>query len=516
MSMTLERAVSDVATPVPYGAPYLRVEKLRKAYGATVALDEVTLDLLPGEVHALLGENGAGKSTLVKILNGIVRADVGTMQLDGRAYAPHSLMDARHRGVSAAFQELSLLPNLSVATNLMMPSPRKGAMGLTSARRNEEAAAALLAEFGIRSVDPRSLIGDLALAEKQRIEIVRAMSQRPKVLILDEPTAALAEPEWLFDILARVTAGGTGVLYISHRLAEVRRLCARGTVLRNGRSVRTVALTGVSDAEIFRMMVGTSQDSRATDAQRKAIGAPSLSVRALAGRRVHDVSFDVRQGEIIGVAALEGQGQRGLFRMLAGLEPASGGTVQIDGKPANLHSAAAALRSGIGFLPEERKTEGVFLGLKTSSNISLSIVDQLSRFGLVRRRREMARVAAVSQTVDLQSRYLGMRIGALSGGNQQKALLGRVMVSGAQNLVLFDPTRGVDVSTKQVIYAAIRAFVARGGCALVYSTELAELVHLVDRCLVLYGGRVVGEVPGDRLTEDRLVSLATGHGDIAE
>jgi ribose transport system ATP-binding protein len=231
---------------------------------------------------------------------------------------------------------------------------------------------------------------------------------------------------------------------------------------------------------------------------------------------VHDVSFDVRQGEIIGVAALEGQGQRGLFRMLAGLEPASGGTVQIDGKPANLHSAAAALRSGIGFLPEERKTEGVFLGLKTSSNISLSIVDQLSRFGLVRRRREMARVAAVSQTVDLQSRYLGMRIGALSGGNQQKALLGRVMVSGAQNLVLFDPTRGVDVSTKQVIYAAIRAFVARGGCALVYSTELAELVHLVDRCLVLYGGRVVGEVPGDRLTEDRLVSLATGHGDIAE
>lgn len=505
-------AASIAAATVSAG--FLRVENLRKVYGATVALDDVTLDVLPSEVHGLLGENGAGKSTLVKLLNGIIRPDHGSMELGSQPYAPRSLMDARRHGVSAAFQELSLLPNLSVATNLMMPHPLKGAVALTSVRRNEEAASALLSEFHVNGVNPRSLVADLALADKQRIEIVRAISQRPKVLILDEPTAALAEPEWLFDILARLTTSGIGVLYISHRLAEVRRLCARGTVLRNGRSIETVSLSGVSDSQIFRMMVGSSQDARPGHGRGPKFGAPKLAVKGLNGHRLHDVSFDVREGEIVGVAALEGQGQRGLFRMLAGLEPILSGSVLIDGEPANLKSASAALRSGIGFLPEERKTEGIFLGLKTSSNISISIVDKLSRLGLIDRRMETAKVAAVGDDVELQRRYLDMRIGSLSGGNQQKALLARVLISGAKNLVLFDPTRGVDVSTKQVIYEAIRDFVGRGGCVLLYSTELAELVHLVHRCIVLYGGRIAGEVSELKLTEDRLVSLATGHGDI--
>ncbi len=511
-----DTASAQVVRPTGTHAPYLRAEGLSKAYGATIALSHVILEVHAGEVHALLGENGAGKSTLVKILSGIVLADQGRLEVDGRPFEPGSLLGARSAGVSTAFQELSLLPNLSVAVNLMLPNLIKGPTGINSARRNEQAAAALLQEFGVTTVDPASLIADLSLAEKQRVEIVRALSHRPRLLVLDEPTAALADPGWLFDIVERLSGEGVAILYISHRLAEVRRLCRRGTVLRNGRSIETVDLTGTPDAEIFRMMVGTSQDELKHKAAPNRNGrGPRLAVQGLAGRNVHDVSFEVGDGEILGVAALEGQGQRPIFRMLAGLEPMTGGSVTVEGKAADLRSPAAALRSGIGFLPEERKTEGIFLGLKTSSNISLPVLGRVLRGAFISRSRENALVAEASERVDLAKRYQGMRIAALSGGNQQKALLARVLLSGPRNLVLYDPTRGVDVGTKQVIYAAIRSFVEQGGSALIYSTELAELVHLAHRCLVVYGGRIVGDVAGSLLTEDRLVSFATGHGDIA-
>jgi ribose transport system ATP-binding protein len=507
---------SQVAGTTAGLLPYLRAEGLSKAYGATIALSHVSLDVHAGEVHALLGENGAGKSTLVKILSGIVLPDQGRLEVDGRSFAPGSLLEARAAGVSTAFQELSLLPNLSVAVNLMLPKLLKGRAGINSMRRNEQAAAALLQEFGVTTVDPASLVADLSLAEKQRVEIVRALSHRPRLLVLDEPTAALADPGWLFDIVERLTGEGVAILYISHRLAEVRRLCRRGTVLRNGRSIATVDLTGTPDSEIFRMMVGTSQDEpKHKVSSSRQSSAPRLAVKGLTGPNVHDVSFEVADGEILGVAALEGQGQRPIFRMLAGLEPITGGSVSVDGKPADLRSPAAALRSGIGFLPEERKTEGIFLGLKTASNVSLPILNRVLWGPFLNHRRENAVVAEASQDVDLAKRYQAMRISSLSGGNQQKALLARVLLAGPRNLVLYDPTRGVDVGTKQVIYAAIRNFVDQGGSALIYSTELAELVHLAHRCIVVYGGRIVGDVAGPLLTEDRLVSFATGHGDIA-
>jgi len=507
---------SQVAGTTAGLVPYLRAEGLSKAYGATIALSHVSLEVHAGEVHALLGENGAGKSTLVKILSGIVLPDQGRLEVDGRPFEPGSLLEARAAGVSTAFQELSLLPNLSVAVNLMLPNLLKGRAGINSMRRNEQAAAALLQEFGVTTVDPASLVADLSLAEKQRVEIVRALSHRPRLLVLDEPTAALADPGWLFDIVERLTGEGVAILYISHRLAEVRRLCRRGTVLRNGRSIATVDLTGTPDSEIFRMMVGTSQDEpkHKLNSSRHT-SAPRLVVKGLTGRNVHDVSFEVGDGEILGVAALEGQGQRPIFRMLAGLEPITAGSVSVDGKTADLHSPAAALRSGVGFLPEERKTEGIFLGLKTASNISLPILNRVLWGPLLNHRRENAVVAEASQDVDLAKRYQAMRISSLSGGNQQKALLARVLLAGPRNLVLYDPTRGVDVGTKQVIYAAIRNFVDQGGSALIYSTELAELVHLAHRCIVVYGGRIVGDVAGSLLTEDRLVSFATGHGEIA-
>lgn len=494
-------------------APALAVEDLRKSYGPTIALRRVSFQVLPGEVHALVGENGAGKSTLVKILSGVVQPDGGRVLLEGAPFAPGSLMQARASGVSTAFQELSLVPNLSVAANLMLPRLVKGLGGLIATRANQARAAALLDEFGAADIPPAARVGALSLAQKQRLEIVRALSHRPRLLILDEPTAALIEPEWLFGLVERLAAAGVAILYISHRLAEVRRLCHRATVLRNGESMRTVELAGTSDAQIFSLMVGKSPDAHGAAAHTAMrTETPALSVRHLRASRIADVSFDLYGGEILGVAALEGQGQRQLFRMLAGAMPLSAG-VTVAGRPVRLGTPAEALGAGIGFLPEERKTEGIFLGLSTAANISLPVLGRLRRLGLINRRRERAVVDEQADRVELARRYLGMKISGLSGGNQQKALLARVLLSGARILVLFDPTRGVDVGTKQVVYDVIRDFAARGGSVLIYSTELEELVQLVARCLVLYRGGIVGELSGETLTEAGLVSLATGHGE---
>lgn len=494
----------------------VRATGLAKAYGATLALKQVSLQVQPGEVRALLGENGAGKSTLVKILSGIVRSDAGRIEIEGAPFEPRSLVQARAAGVATAFQELSLLPNLSVADNLMLPRLVKSFGGRSPVKANHRAAAAILDEFGAADIVVDALVEDLSLAQKQRIEIVRAFKHRPRLLILDEPTAALAEPEWLFGQIERMAASGTGILYITHRLAEVRRLCPRATILRNGACIATVELDRISDADIFAAMVGVAPPRLGHRAgagiAAAAAGDVALAVRDLTGPGVAPVNLELRRGEIVGVAALEGQGQRELLRMLGGAAARIGGIVEVGGKAVELGSPTEALRAGIAFLPEERKTEGVFLGLGVTTNISLAILDRLQRFGLIDRAREGESVAAQAQRVDLAERLLTMPMSALSGGNQQKALLARVLLSGARILVLFDPTRGVDVGTKQVIYGVIRRFADQGGSVLIYSTELEELVRLVDRCLVVYRGSIAGKLAGAELTEAGLVTLASGHG----
>jgi len=502
------QAAPDAAAP-----PVLDMRGIARSYGATVAVRRVSFDIRPGEIHALLGENGAGKSTVVKVLSGIVAPDSGTVALNGRPYAPASPMAARAAGVSTAFQELSLLPNLSIAENLLLPRQAKGAAGLVSIAQGEARAAQMLDAYGLGHIHPGVLVRALSLADKQRVEIMRAVARQPRLLVLDEPTAALSDPGWLFEILERITAAGTGVLYISHRLSEVRRLCRRGTVLRNGESIETVSLDGIDDAGIFRLMVGAAARTAQTARREpKREVAEAFGVTHLAGGTVKDITLSVGVGEIVGVAGLEGQGQRDLFRMLAGVMPAGSGQIRVQGRPVRIASPADAARVGIGFVPEERKTEGLFLGLRTDINMTLPVLGRLGRFGVVDRAREQAVVAREAERVDLAARYLKLKIGALSGGNQQKALIGRVLAAGPRHLVLFDPTRGVDVGTKAVIYDLIRAFVDQGGAALVYSTELAELIHLVDRCVVVYGGRVAGEASGDALSEARLVALAAGHG----
>lgn len=495
-------------------ASTLIVRSVGKAYGPTIALSDVSLELRRGEVHALLGENGAGKSTLVKILTGVVRPDGGSMLLGGASYAPRSIMDARSDGVSTAFQELSLLPNLSVAENLMQPHMPRNALGLASRRKAEEQAQSVLDANDLAQLDAGAPVSSLPLSDRQRIEIVRAMQHSTSLLVLDEPTAALVDVEWLFRLVRKVQSRGTAVLYISHRLGEVRTLCSKATVLRNGSSIATVDLDGATDADIFKMMVGRVSDYvRSTGRKSMAGSTPTLAVSDLTSGILRNASFQLHPGEIVGVAALEGQGQRDLFRALVGLAPMSSGSVLIDGQAARFSSPRDALRagSGIAYLPEERKTEGILSSLTTASNMALPVLGSISRFGMVSPSAEQRAVTASAASVELADRYLPFRISDLSGGNQQKALLARVINTGARTLLLFDPTRGVDVGTKQSIYAAIRRFAAEGGSVLFYSSELPEIVNLAHRSLVIYGGAICAEYEGEETDEETLVGALVGH-----
>ncbi|HEY0210771.1 sugar ABC transporter ATP-binding protein [Acerihabitans sp.] len=497
------------------GTQGMRLTSVSKSYGATVALESVSLTIEPGQVQAILGENGAGKSTLVKILSGVVTPNTGIMTLEGQNYAPRSLLQARHIGVSTAFQELSLLPNLSVAQNFFLPRSLKQQLIITSPKQMTRRAEAILADHGVQDISPHACVDTLSLAARQRVEIVRAMHYRPRLLLLDEPTGALADVDWLFRLIRRLTAQGTAVLYISHRLAEIREIASHAMVLRSGKTISTVDLKRVTNADIFEMMVGR----RSTHAQARGRPSPShppgaaLTANDLGGQNFSDISFELRRGEILGVAGLEGQGQRELFRTLAGLMRHDAGQMLLRDREVILRSPRHALgiHGGVAFVPEDRKSEGIFPTLSAGANITQSMLHHLSRLGFIRRDKERRAVKSVAPRVELDERYLSFKISALSGGNQQKALIARALLTGASTLLLFDPTRGVDVGTKEVIYQAIKAFVDNGGAVLIYSTDLAELQTLVDRCLVMYRGRIVADLPRDKLDEGQMVGLMTGN-----
>ncbi len=493
--------------------PVLEFTSVSKRYGATVALDDVSFQLQAGEVCGLLGENGAGKSTLVKILSGIVMPDAGEIRLAGAPFRPRGIVDARARGVSTAFQELSLVPTLSVAANMFLPRPAINRLGLVSKRRIEREAEQILQEHGITDIPPSALVEDLPLGMRQRIEIVRALWRRPAVLLLDEATAALSDREWLFALVDRMLQANTSILYISHKIDEIRRLCRRCVILRNGRKVLGSEVATMSDDFIFSSMAGRSvvEASTRRSSSIRLAATPVLQASHLKGPGIDDISFALAPGEILGVAGLEGHGQSGLFKALIGLSPLHEGAIAVDGAPAKMRSPRAARRRGIVLVPEERKSQGLFNDLTTQANISLPVINEASRFHLVNKTAERRLVETVTPAVNLPKRFLPLSISALSGGNQQKAMLARALIAGAKCLLLFDPTRGVDVGAKQNIYEMMSGFARDGGAILFYSTELSELVRLCDRCLVLYRNAAVGELEREDMSEERILSFASGH-----
>lgn len=499
-------------------APALEVSAVGKRFGATVALKDASFAVAAGEVHALLGENGAGKSTLVKLLSGLVLPDSGTIALFGAETTLRTPRRAQALGVQTAFQELSLVRDLTVTDNMLMPSAPRGPFAQLRRRRGREQVAAHLEAVGLAGVDPDALVAELDLPVRQKIEIARALFRKPRLLLLDEPTSTLSgrDIEWLGAHIAAARAQGVTIVFISHRMREVRQFCDRLTVLRNGQSVGTHAVDTVDDQAVIRMIIGRSL--AATFPARPAVrprGEPVLSGAGLAAGKLHDASFTLHRGEILGLAGLQGMGQADLFHACFGMAPLAAGALEVEGRHVVIASPrdAVSQRIGISLVPEDRKTEGLFLKLPGRFNVSLPVLDRFRKFGLIDVAAETNAVADVLAQVEVAPRALFEPASALSGGNQQKLVIAKWLMTGSRILLLFDPTRGVDVGTKHQIYVLMRDFVEAGGSILFYSTEIPEIVNMCDRVLVLYQGRVAAELADEAIDEEAIMRAALGEAE---
>jgi ribose transport system ATP-binding protein len=509
-----QKATTDdiLARPTAKARSDLVVEAAVKRYGATVALDGAEFRAASGEVHGLLGENGAGKSTLIKILSGAVAPDAGRIELFGQEVHFRRPADAQRAGVRTVFQELSLVPDLTVAENLAFSATGASTRLLRRRRRLRRHAVKVLEGLGIEGIDPDAFASDLSLAHRQRVEIAKAVTTEPRVLILDEATSALAVTEvvWLTELARRLAAQGAVVLFISHRLAEVRAACSCATILRNGSTVGTYDLAGVADDLIIQQMLGRKIERLFPDRELRAGDTVVLETKGFGPvNGSGGANIQLHSGEILGVGGLQGQGQAGFLLALYGAVR-SKGELSIEGRQRRFQSPAQALAAGIALVPEDRATQGLLLNKSIKENISLGILHRVSRYGLMQRQTEadVARKAIGSLSIRASSpRQLA---GELSGGNQQKVLLAKMMATDARVLLLYDPTRGVDIGTKAEIFETMDGLSKRGFSILFFSSDADELIHLCDRVAVLSNGSVVETLATAGLTGERLLRAAVG------
>lgn len=484
---------------------------LCKRFAAPVLCD-FELALAPGEVHALVGANGAGKSTLARILCGLLAPDAGTIVLGGRRHAPRDKPAAEAAGVVMVMQELHVIGTLSVAENLFLdrlPAWRGWV------RRSELAARARAAldRVGLRAVDPSMPAGRLGVGEQQLVEIAAALARTCRLLILDEPTAALTDPEiaGLFENIRRLQRDGVGVLYISHRMDEIRRIADRVTVMRDGRRIAVHSAADVSPAQLIREMSGHELPPRAASEGAKA-GGPALRVADLrAGKRVRGVSLTVRRGEVVGLAGLVGAGRTETLRAIVGADRARAGSVRVgDGRPRRFRRPAEAVAAGLGLVPEDRQRDGLLLPQPVRVNATLATLAHHARRGWIGRRAEAAAAAAVCDRLAVQRASIEQPVAELSGGNQQKVVLARWLARDCAVLLCDEPTRGVDAAAKDAIHALLRALAGTGKGVLVVSSELPELMALCDRIVVLSLGRVTGEFRAGEWTQEGINAAAFG------
>ena len=488
--------------------PRLELRGITKRYAGVVALDDVSIGVEPGEVHALVGENGAGKSTLLKILSGVVAPTAGSIVVDGEPVVAHSLGAARRAGIAMIHQELQQVPELTVAQNMFLGRPitRGGTVLARGAMR--ERAAATLARLDA-TINPDQPIGRLRVAKRQIVEIARALLFEATIIAMDEPTSSLmpAEFERLVAVIDQLRRDGVSVIYVSHKLDEVRRICDRGTVLRDGRRIGVIDVRESTEAAIVSMMVG--RDVVVERQTSNATGDVLLETRGLSwSDRVTDVSFRLRRGEILGIAGLMGAGRTELMHVLAGLERPQAGEILVRGKPVRFHSVRSAIKTGIGLLPEERKREGIVPLRSAIANAALTSLPVFGRRGWIDGRRLRARVTTILQSLQLRPFDLDRPIRLFSGGNQQKIIIARWLLAGVEILLLDEPTRGVDVGAKQEIYRVIRALAGDGKAVIVVSSELPEILQISDRVLVMRNGRVTAELDRSELSEETIMQYA--------
>ncbi|HET7292966.1 MAG TPA: sugar ABC transporter ATP-binding protein [Vicinamibacteria bacterium] len=485
---------------------------IRKAFPGVVALDGVDLEVRAGEVHVLLGENGAGKSTLMKVLSGASGRDAGSIELEGRPVEIDSPGRAHSLGVRIIYQELNLVPELSAAENIFLGWERRTGLGLVDRARQRREARELFEGLGV-AIDPDAPVRRLGIAQQQMVEVAKALADEARVLVMDEPTSALTDSEIasLFLTIERLTARGVAVVYISHRLDEVERIGRRVTVLRDGRNVATRDVGAASRAELVRLMAG--RDVAAHYPRRPgAPGAELLRAEGLCRRPAFaDVSFLLRRGEVLGIAGLVGAGRTELARALAGADRLDSGTVLLRGEAVRLRGPRDAIRRGLGLLPEDRKTQGLVLGLAVSRNLALPSAPRLCRFGVVSRTAEDALARRQVDDLRIKTPSLAQRVALLSGGNQQKVVLGKWLAADVEVLIMDEPTRGIDVGAKQEIYELMNRLTAAGAGIVMISSELPEVLGMSDRILVLRRGRVAAEMNAAEATQERVLSAALGH-----
>jgi len=497
------------------------MQGVAKRYGGVRALEGADLAIDAGRIHAVLGENGAGKSTLIKIMAGVVQPDAGHLLLDGQPVAFASPAAAHAAGIACIFQELSLIPDLSVADNVAISNPPRR-FGLIDRRAQRRMAEAALARAGAEDIHPLALVKDLSLSRRQIVEIAKALARRPRILILDEATSALtaADVMKIYSVLKRLRGEGLALVYISHRMHEIAELADECTVFRNGRSVATYPAGTKSDREVVELMIGREYSAvfPALAARPTPSEAPRLELRHLGWTdRLDDVSLRLHAGEVIGLGGLDGQGQRELLLALFGVLRGTSGEVLIDGRRVEIAGPAVAKRSdmGMALIPEDRKTEGLMLAMSVRDNLSFAALGRLSTAGVVDSAAEAEAVARMVRLLAIRCDGTDLPATSLSGGNQQKLVLAKWLMMAPRILLLNDPTRGIDVGTKQEIYALLRQLADAGTAILFYSTDYDELVGCCDRVLVMYDGRVRRELAGAEITEHALISSALNIGDDA-
>jgi ribose transport system ATP-binding protein len=491
--------------------PILEMRGIRKTFPGVVALDNVDFELREGEVHTLLGENGAGKSTLIKILSGAYQKDAGRIVLGGREVEIRNPRHAQQLGISIIYQELTLVPHLSAGENIFLGREPDVVPGIIDNAGLFRAAQTLLDDLGVK-VSARSLVKDLGVAQQQMVEVAKALSLEARILIMDEPTSALTEQEirTLFDVIRRLKEKGVSIIYISHRLEELFEIGDRVTILRDGQHVGTHAVSGVSRSELVRMMVNRELREQFPKIPVRR-GDELLRVEGLCRKGVlNDVSFSLFAGEVLGIAGLLGSGRTELARAVFGADRIDSGAVYVKGRPCFIRSPRGAIRFGVGLLTEDRKTQGLILGLSVKENICLPSLDHFSKMGIVSSGKEQAAVEPLVRELRVKTPSLNQKVVHLSGGNQQKVVMSKWLLSGAEVLFFDEPTRGIDVGSKVEIYQWMNRLVARGAAIVMISSELPEILGMSDRILVMHHGQVVKEFMREEATQEEILHYALG------
>lgn len=487
----------------------LSLKSITKKYPGVLALDRVSLDFFAGEVHALVGENGAGKSTLIKAIAGAINLDGGAIQIDGQDYHQMTPHLSRSAGIEVIYQEFNLVPTMSVAENIFL-GEKPNTLNLVNYRLMKNQARELFKLFDV-DMDPDALVQDLSPAQQQIVEIAKVVSKNVKILIMDEPSAPLSvsEVERMFEIIRQLKRKGVTIIYISHRLEEIFKISDRVSVLRDGKYVATKLTSETNREELIRLMVG--RELRETyPARTNPPGEIALEVKNLSGNGVRDISFVVRKGEILGVAGLVGAGRTEMAMLIFGAAPIESGEIRANGKLVRIRSPQDAIQHRIGLLTEDRKGKGLFLEMPVGWNITFPIVRKLSRFGVVDTQKEKSISEYYWQHLNIKTPSLEERVINLSGGNQQKVVLAKVLAADSAILIFDEPTRGIDVRAKQEIYHLMCELANNGNAILMISSDMEELLGMSDRIIVLCEGKLAGEVSRDNFSQDLILDLASG------